>query len=344
MKHSTLNAILSPLIGFAVCILIIVFCGNDPKDAITSLFTQVFTSRYYFGSMLNTASFLMIAGCGASLALKGGNMNLGGEGQIYLGGYLTALVLTSGINLPPVLKMLLALTAALAGGALLAMISALLKELRGTEVLLTSFLASAAVIPLIDGFITGSSSYRQSPNLTQNLLALPYISESFKLKQILSPSPLTVSFFAAIIFCLALWLFLRGTNSGRKLQVWGMAPEFALYSGYSSKKISYITLAVSGALHALTGFFAVCGTYYTCHKGFYSGMGWNALSASLIVSADPLLLIPSSLVLGWLYTSADFVGLTQGFSFDISGIVQGCVLMAIAIPLISKNKSQRRQA
>ena len=71
-------------------------------------------------------------------------------------------------------------------------------------------------------------------------------------------------------------------------------------------------------------------------------MGWNALSASLIVSSNPLALIPASLVLAWLYTSADRVALTQGFAFDIGGIVQGCVLFAIAIPFsIEKIKLAR---
>lgn len=116
------------------------------------------------------------------------------------------------------------------------------------------------------------------------------------------------------------------------MQVWGSAPLFAKYCGYSSIENSFLSLSISGALHALTGFFAVAGTYYTCHKGFYSGMGWNALSAALIAQSNPLAIIPVSLVLSWLYTSADRVALTQGFGFDISGIIQGVVLFSIAIP------------
>ena len=122
------------------------------------------------------------------------------------------------------------------------------------------------------------------------------------------------------------------------MQIWGKAPEFAEYSGYSARANNFFSLMAAGGLHGLTGFFAVTGTYHTCHKGFYVNMGWNALSASLIVSSNPLSLIPASIVLSWLYTSADRVGLTQGFGFDISGIVSGCILFAIAIPLVVRKK------
>ena len=209
-----------------------------------------------------------------------------------------------------------------------AAISALLKEMRGATVLLTSFIVSAAVIPIIDAFITMSKS-----GTDQNLLALPFIDQSLRLKSILPPSPLSVSFFIALASCVIFWAFLKYTFFGRKIQVWGSAPRFAQYCGYSSSANTYVTLCASGALHAAAGFFAVCGTYYTCHKGFYSGMGWNALSASLLASSNPLALIVSSLVLSWLFTATDMVALTQGFGFDISGIIQGIVLFSIAIPV-----------
>ena len=85
--------IIPPLLGVLVCILLIVMFGKTPVAALQSLFADSFTSAYYFGNMLNTAAFFMIAGTGSALAIKSGNMNLGGEGQVYLGGYIGCLVL-----------------------------------------------------------------------------------------------------------------------------------------------------------------------------------------------------------------------------------------------------------
>lgn len=326
--------IIYPLFGLAVCILIICIFGKDPAQSLGLLFTGTFTNKYYFGSMLNSSTFLMIAGLGASIAMKCGNTNLGGEGQIYLGGFLAGLILSKDMAIPFWIQFSLALTAVVLAGALMASLSALLKEIRGAEVLLTTFLASSAAIPLIDGainYLKGSTS--------QNLLALPYIKEQFKFRSILPPSPLTSSFFVAIAFCVATYFILSKTSLGYKMKLWGTAPLFASYSGLSSSKANYFSLSVSGAFHSLTGMMAVCGTYFTCHNGFYSGMGWNALSVALIASNNPLEIIPASLILSWLYTSAGRVNLTQGFGFDIGGIIQGCILFALAIPFVLNKNS-----
>ncbi len=335
MKSFSIKSFMAPLAGLSVCILIIITCGNKPTESISLLFTGTFTSKYYFGLMLNTASMLMISGSGALIAIKGGNMNLGGEGQIYAGGLIAGLILSSNMGVHPVIQFTIALILSLLIGSFLTGFSAVLKELRGTEVLLTSFLLSAAIIPLADGLITSING-----KTDQNLIALPYIKDCFKMPRILSPSPLTPVIFLALSFCILAFLIYTKTFAGRKTIIWGKAPLFAKYSGYSSKLNTASTLCISGSLHSLTGFLSVAGTYYTCHQGFYSGMGWNALSVALIASGNPISLIPSALVLAWIYTSADRVGLTQGFNFDISGIVQSCILFSIAIPFIKRRKEK----
>lgn len=321
---------LAPLCGIIFSIILIAIFASNSAEAFSSFFSGAFTSKYYFGNMLNCAGFLMLAGTGAAISIVSGNMNLGGEGQIYFGGFIGGLILTTAKG-PTIIVFLIALLSSIICSAFLACLSALLKELRGAEPLLTSFLVSAAIIPIIDGFIVSSNNASQT-----NLLALPYIDQSYRFLRILSPSPLTLSFFFSILICVLAWFYLTKTEHGYKMKIWGKAPLYAKYCGYNSRANSYGSLCISGALHGLTGFFAVCGTYFTCLKGFHDGLGWNALSCALISSSNPLAIIPVSLVLGWLYTSTDRVALTQGFGFDISGIIQGVVLFSISIPLIIK--------
>src|SRR5574344_566253 len=305
-------------------------------DALITFFTSSFSSIYNFGSFLNNACLLMIAGTGASFAIKSGHLNLGGEGQIYLGGYIAAIILTSSWNAPAFVVFTTALVTSMAAGILMSLTSALLYEKRGASVLLTSYIFSLAVIPLIDGAITSSNKFTGS-----NLLATPFIQQKFRLVKLLSPSPLNISFFIALALCAIAYIFIYKTYAGRKMQVWGKSKQFAIYCGYSSVENTTLSLGATGALHALTGFIAVTGTYYTCHKGFYMGLGWNALSAALIAQSNPLLIIPSSIVLSWLYYSAGTVALTQGFGFDIQSLIEGIILFIIAFPFIKKNFPKR---
>lgn len=308
----------------------------------TDFFTYCFSSSYGFGSWLNASSLLMFAACGACVANKSGNIFLGGEGIIYLCGFVTAKVFIASSNLPAGLSFSLALIVCVITGILFCLIPAFLYEAKGAIILLSSFILSSALIPLVDGAVTSSGRTSGS-----NLLALPFINKNVRLSRLILPSSFNISFFIALFLCIAVYFFLYRTYSGRKIILWGTSSEFAEYSGLNRKTNSYLSMTACGILHSLTAFFAVCGTYYTCHKGFYSGMGWNALTVSLLAKSNPLSVIPASLVLSWIYTSADNFALVNNFGFDISSLLQGIILFITAFPLISKNikwfsKSLRR--
>ena len=55
-------------------------------------------SPYYIGTTLNLFSLLIVASSGAFFALKTKSINLGGEGQVYLGGFVTAIILGNFAN------------------------------------------------------------------------------------------------------------------------------------------------------------------------------------------------------------------------------------------------------
>ncbi len=293
---------------------------------------------YYIGSALNLSALYMTAGSGAIISIKSGDFNLGGEGQIYLGGFISAIILaklgtlwtlqnnsgTAGFFLA-LFAILISLFAAFICTAFMAGLSAVLKILRNADFLFTSFIASAAMIPFIDGLISGPARSK-----TDNLLATPFIAEQVRFKSILPPSPLNISFIAAIVFCIASWLILNRTAWGRQLCILGISPNFSQFSGFKCRKLSLTSALFSGGMHGLCGAAAITGTYFTCHQGFYSGLGWNALSAALIAGTNPLLLIPSSLFMGFITTYSNKFALYNNFGFDISSLIQAAILFLIS--------------
>ena len=285
---------------------------------------------YYLGSALNLSSLYMLAGCGALISIKSGDFNLGGEGQIYLGGFISAIILAN-FRLPVFFAILFAVAASFICSAVLAAFSAVLKIFRNADFLFTSFIASAAIIPFLDGLISGTARSK-----TDNLLATPFIPEAVRLSSILKPSPLNASFIIALIFCIGLWFLLNRTTWGRQICILGISPEFSRYAGFACRKLSITSAILSGGLHGLAGAAAILGTYFTCHQGFYSGMGWNAFSAALIAGTNPLALIPSSFLMGFMTTYANRYALFHNFGFDISSLIQAVILFMIAFPILDK--------
>ncbi len=335
-----LPSLISCGVGLAFSLVVLVVLSGNPVNTVADFFTGVFASPFYFGSLLNTSSLFIWAAVGACLAMRSGSLNLGGEGQVYLSGFVAAVVFAN-TSFPFVLRVILACAASCFAGFFCTAVPALLKRYRGSSELLTSFLVSAFTIPLVDAAIAGP--FRDS---SRNLLATPYIPEQMRLKSILPPSALNMSFFLALFFCLAVGFFLFRTKKGRDFSLCGKAPKFARYAGVPVESNSFAGLVLSGICHGLTGFFAVWGTYYTCHSGFYVGMGWNALSCALIARSNPFAVIPASFLLAWIFTAVDRASMVSNFSFDMESLVQGIILFCVSAQFVfkyAKNCDRRRK-
>lgn len=298
-----------------------------------SSLASIFSTPYYFGLMLNTASIFMCTSFSAALCIKSGEFNLGAEGQIYTGGFICAIFLEAFKNLNPILALTIVFLLAAVSSGTIALISALLKKYRNASFLLTSFIISAAIVPLIDGLISGP--FR---NTSVNLLSTAFISKKFRLPQLLPPSPLNPFIFVTIVLCLLGGLLLYKTDFGKKIRIFGIAPEFAAYSGFSEKTILFSVSFLSGSLNGIAGAAAVAGTYFTCHKGFAAAFGWNALSAAMIANSNPFLLIPSSVFLSIVLTAADKTSLFSNSGFDISSLIQAVILFLISIPFFRRRQ------
>lgn len=338
-----MRRILAPLAAIGTGLLVIsaflALSSEAPAGTIIQFFTRPFSSWWHLGNMLNTAGLLTLAATGSAIALKSGSFNLGGEAQIYAPGLITALILSacggaaaggaSGGTEPGIMAgaavFTLALSAAVLTGALLAFVPALLKARLDISELLSSFLLSAALLPVLD-YLVGGPLRDQS----KNLLATAPIAAWFRLTPLARPSLFNISFFVAAGLAIAAGVFLRKTGPGYRLRMTGIAPDFARFAGFPANGISMAGMAASGAFHGLTGFFAITGTWYVCHQGLSGGMGWSALAAALIARQNPFAVIPSALLLAWLETATDNALLSTRFSFDATSIVQAVLLLVIS--------------
>lgn len=330
------NALIALSTGFLVAICIIFINSKSPIKTSIQFFTGPFSSPYYLGTWLNNTTLLATAALGIFISTLGGNMNLGGEGQIYVGGFITAFLFLKLPSMPVFLTIGITLFSCLVLSGLMSAISGFLKVYRGINEVLSSFLLSLAVIPFIDYTVSGP--LRDS---SKNLLAMPFIKNELRFPRILSPSPLNASLFLFIILFILCLLFIYKTKIGRTYRLSGTAPEFAFYSGYSLGQSTIVGLTLSGMLHGLTGFFAVTGTYYTCHTGFYSGMGWNALSIALIAQSNPFFILPAALLVSFLITASDKVILSSSMNFDMTSLIQGAIFLVISAQFIIREKKRK---
>lgn len=348
--HTKLQSWRGPLLSIAAGLLsatlIILFTADSPAATLAAFFKTPFSSAWYTGRMLNTASLLLLSALGSLLSLYSGELNLGGEGQVYAGGFITAVFLNAvcpaGLEPNFAARMFTLLAAFLLSaitGALLTLIPGLLNLFRKIPILLSTFLLSLAVIPCIDAGIATIVKISGG-----NLLSTPPIASAFRFSRLLPPSQLNTSSLIILVLFTAVFILLFRTRTGEIFRICGRAPEFALYSGFHLRTSRMAGLLLSGAFHGITGFFAITGTYFACQNGFYSGMGWNALTVALIAQNAPELLLPASLILSWLFTASDSLTLTGNLAGDLTSIIQAVVLLTITVRFVVGRKKAPAQS
>ena len=324
----------------SLTVILILLNSSNPERTIRAFFIGPWSSPWFLGNTLDGIALLLTASLGAAIAFRGGTFNLGGEGQIYLGGLAASLLLLSASPsmLPAPMLLFLAAIAAMLVGAVMGGFSGLLKKRLGINELISSFLFSSALIPLADYLITGP--WRDS---TGNLLAMPALPQSFILTRLLPPSNLSVSFIFALLLVFGGYVFINRTYRGYQFRISGAAPDFARYGGMNPDKAWIPGMAVSGALFALTGFFAVAGSYGRCHAGFSGGLGWSAIAVALIASSRPLALLPAALVYGALKSGSDSALLSAGLQIESTAFIQAAVLLFVTIRYTSVLEWFRRK-
>lgn len=125
----SLAALRQPLIavvfGLAVGAVVILSCGQNPLAVYAEMFQKSFLKPYYLFSTLTRATPIIISAMATGIAWRAGYINIGVEGQMITGAFIGTVVALY-VPGPPVLICLLAWLAALAAGALCALLPAVL--------------------------------------------------------------------------------------------------------------------------------------------------------------------------------------------------------------------------
>ncbi|MCL2800712.1 MAG: ABC transporter permease [Treponema sp.] len=342
MRTINFNVFIVPAIGILLLILLIFALSDEPVKTMYFFFMGPFRNTFSFGNLLNAAVPLILGALGIIITMKNGNLNLGGEGQIYLGAFIStaAALFFSDIvtgKLSGTIAAVISLTAgALFSGGLCAL-SGYLKAKWNTNELITTFLASLAVIPIINYFVTGPYLDPET-----SLMSTKKITADIQLTFIFKPSYLNTGIFIAIIFIILIWFFLYKTKIGYEFRIAGFNELFARYGGINTKRNTVLSMAISGALYGLAGGILVLGTHHAVIREFSAGLGWSGLTVALIAFFSPAAVLPCAFFVAWINAGARIAMQNTGLTFEVSYIVQAVIFM-LSTSIIVKNLFKRKK-
>ncbi|TFH05813.1 MAG: ABC transporter permease, partial [Spirochaetales bacterium] len=310
-------------------VVLLVAGSETPARALKAFFLAPLQNKYYLGNMLNSMTTLLIAGLGIVVAFRSGLYNLGGEGQIYVSAFVVTVLGLAMPDLPASIGIPVLILAGALSGGLMAGLSGLLRRLWKTPEIITSFLLSAAMVPVIDYLVTGPAN-----DPARNLNATRTLPAQFWLSGMLQPSQLNTGLILALLLAGILFLLMFSTVWGYELRLFGLNERFAEYAGIPPGRYAIGSLAVSGALHGITGAVMILGTYHATISGFTGGVGWNAIAVALVARLHPLGAIPAALLFAYLEAGAKASMLHTEFTIELGTIIQGVVFLFVTASIV----------
>jgi ABC-type uncharacterized transport system permease subunit len=313
-------------LGGAVVIFgaLMAFKGASPLEAYRSMWTSL-TTDTSIAAVLVKGTPLVLAALAVTIPARAGLVNVGGEGQLLMGGVFAAgLAMAVGTALPgPVVLVLLCLAGAL-GGALWAGIAAVLRLQVGISEAVTSLLLNYVALNIMFFLIydpwkdpNGSGQPATSP--------LP-VDQRFAL---LGTSKVHQGVVLALLATGLVWWLLRKTRLGFQLRVVGGNAEAARRSGLKVGALVLGAMLLGGALAGLGGVAQLAGSEFKLRPGFLATYGYVAFLASWLARHDPVKVAMSALLLGAISISGDSLQINSQLPAATVNVLMALVLIAV---------------
>ncbi|MFL5307956.1 MAG: ABC transporter permease [Polyangia bacterium] len=326
---------LGALVGaLALGLLLVALTGVPLKDALSAFWDGVGGSPYAMVGSLTRGVPLALVGLGFILAERANLTNVGGEGQICVGGmFATAASLSWGAaRLPGPLAVLFPLLAGTLAGALWGGLAGLLKARRGSNEVITTLLLTFIATQLVYGAVQSVHFLRQPMTDSATLPESLEIPARTQLPVLTGGSglPLHVGIIIELLVAVAIGVVLARSAVGLELRAVGLNETASRRAGLPVERLLIGALAGSGALGGLAGAIMIQGDQHYLTSGFSSGFGFDGLVVGLLARGSATAVVAFALLFGCLRSGGMSMEMSASVPSAVVVICQGVMVVAMA--------------
>lgn len=320
------NYILILIIALLIGALVMYLSGRDPISAYAALWEGAFGNKYRFLDTLDRSAIMILAGIAGSIAHRTNIINLGLEGQLYIGAFAAAWVGFTFTNLPAIVHVPLCLLAGILGGAIWSLPVLYLKMRWKIPELVPCLMLNYIGILLTDYLIAFPFKDPTAP-----MAGSPIIAESAKLPKLIQGSTINIGFIIAIVLIFGAYWFLFKTKVGYEMRMVGLNQDFAAAAGLPVKRSIILALTISGGIIGLGGALMITGFFGRFLGGFSSGYGWDGFMIAIIAQNHPFAVFPAAIFFGGLANGALTMQSITGVPQAVVAMVKGSLVMFVTV-------------
>lgn len=352
--------LISIVVGVLVGAVILVIAGYNPLRAYGEIVAGVFSGPRNIVTAIVRATPIILTGLSVTFAFRTGLFNIGAEGQFLIGTLAAALVGFS-VSLPAILHIPLVISAALVAGAIWGGIAGLLKARFGVHEVISTIMLNWLAFYLLNYIVSLPAVQRPESEASHKIAETARIDilGTWKLSKegLAWRSEHAGSFLAevlraeinwgiiiSLVAVLLIWFVLKKTTLGYELRAVGYNKDAAEYGGINVGRSIVVSMAIAGAIAALSGAIQVMGRSQEITKlAVMEGNGFDGIAVSLIGNNTAFGNVFAGLLFGGLVHGGGRLQARMGAPSEIIDIVIGTIIFFIAIPNLIRVIVRRRQ-
>ncbi len=309
---------------------------EDPLQVYQVIFTAALSNRDGWGNVLYRATPLMFTGLAVALAFQCGLFNIGGEGQMVMGGFAITWIGFTFIKFPAILLIPFCIIGGAAVGGLWAAIPGYLKARRGVhEVVITIMLNWIAVA--FTQYLT--MAYKPEESWIPHTYKIAESARLARLAEYLNAfgidfptsNLLNTAVFLAICAVIFVAFLLKRTKIGYEIRSVGFNPTAAECAGISIAKNTVLAMAISGAIAGLAGVNQVMGYKHRFRYGIFEGLGFDGIGVAFIGRNSPFGVVLAALLFGILDHGGLAIDVSTKVPREIVLVLKAAILIFVVV-------------
>lgn len=326
VKANIISISLSIILTFLLTLIILLLVGKNPFEVYSLMLNDVFGSGYGLGQTLFKATPLIICGCGIAICFHASLFNIGAEGQLNAGSFIIGLIAFYLSDISIIIAIPVSLICGFVVSGLIGLIPAVIKVKKGVSEVITTIMLNFIILALVNFFLIDFFADKSTVHTAKisDSVMIPKFSDFSSFFQ---GSSLNIAFVIAILLALATYFFIYKTKIGYKIRAVGYNDVATKYMGIKVDRIIITTFFIGAGLTSLVGMNFVMGYKGYYEFGFSNNLGFTAIAVSLLAKNNPIAIIFSALLFGFL----DYGGLSVNTLVpkEIMFVIQGIVILII---------------
>lgn len=294
----------------------------NPIDVYKAIFDGALGSKRRIWITIRDTLVLLCIAIGLAPAFKMRFWNIGAEGQILIGGAISAaMMINIADKLPAAALLILMFVGSALGGMVWGLIPTFFKaKWKTNETLFTLMLNYVAM-----QVVTYCIIFWENPKGSNTVGVINQQTRAGWLPELFGN---TYGWNLVLVLLLAvlMFIYLKYSKQGYEVAVVGESERTARYAGISVKKVMLRTMGISGAICGIAGFIIVSGSSHTISTATAGGRGFTAIIVAWMSRFNTFVMIAVAFGIIFMEKGAIQIASQFGLNENASDVLLGIIL------------------